>query len=272
MRAVRGFWALLCGCVLMVAACSDKSPQAPLPLVSCGAPSGTEKITGTERIGWDQQSGSSEELTTFRYLIYVDVNPTEAQDVSCTATPGPAGYACSSRLPPMSAGQHSLSISSYITTDGNRLESPRSSSLLVVLIAQTTSSAASGSLTVTTTDGVRLAGAVVADGLSDPTDLAPAPDGRLFIAERNGRIRVFHDGGLQVGRGITLPETTTKDGQGLLALAVDPDYERNHFLYAVYTTVTGFRLARVRAVGDTLGDHAVLLDRIPSNQSQPAAA
>jgi len=271
MRAVRGFWAVLCTCALL-AGCGDKSPQAPPPPDTGGVPSGTEKITGTERVGWDQQAGSSEELSTFRYLIYVDANPTDAQDVSCTATPGPSGYSCSSRLPPMSAGQHSLSLSSYITSSGNRLESERSTSLLVVLIAQTTSAAASGSLSVTTTDGVQLAGTVVANGLIEPTALASAPDGRVFIAERNGRIRVFHDGGLQVGRNITLPDTTTKDGQGLLALAVDPDYERNHFVYAVYTTVSGFRLARLRAVGDTLGEHAVLLDRIPSAPSQPAAA
>ena len=258
-------------CASLVAACGEKKPQTP-PTPDPGTPAGTEKVNGTERIGWDQQAGSTEELATFRYLIYVDANATEAQEASCTTTPGPTGYACSAKLPPMSAGQHALSVSSYVISSGARLESPRSVSLPVFLVAQSTSITTAGSFTITTNDGVHVEGSVVAEGLLEPTDLAPAPDGRIFIAERGGRVRVFRDGAVQAGRAITLPDATTKDGQGLLALAIDPQYERNHFLYAVYTTATGFRLVRLRAVGDTLGDRAVLMDRIPNSALQPAAA
>ena len=61
-------------------------------------------------------------------------------------------------------------------------------------------------------------------GLDDPTDLSFASDGRIFIAERGGRVLVFRDGRLQPAPALTLSDATTADRQGLLAMAVDPAY------------------------------------------------
>jgi glucose/arabinose dehydrogenase len=268
----RAWLGVLLGCAILTAACGDDTPETPPSDPGTSVPPGTEKINGTERLGWDQQASSFEELATFGYLIYVESTASDILGVSCSATPGPSGYACTGRLPPMTAGQHTLSMSAYITVAGTRLESDRSASLLVVLVAASATGVSSSSLDVTTSDGVRLRGAVVAEDLVEPMDLASAPDGRLFIAERSGRIRVFRDGRVQAGRNNTLPDATSKDGQGLLALAVDPQYGQNHFVYVVYTTSTGFRLARLRAVGDTLGDRAILMDAVPSSAFEPAAA
>ena len=55
-------------------------------------------------------------------------------------------------------------------------------------------------------DGMRLHVVLVAEGLDEPTDLAPAPDGRLFIAERRGRIRIFRDAVLQRTPAVTLAD------------------------------------------------------------------
>jgi glucose/arabinose dehydrogenase len=257
-----------------MAACSQPSPP---PASDPGTV--PQKITGAERIAWDQQAGTADELATFHYLIYVDGAGTEEQGVSCAPQAGSALFGCSGRLPPMSAGLHSLALSSYIESDGSRIESQRSETLNVEVVpgaTTTTASAATASIAavsiVTTLDGVQLEASRIADGLNEPTDVSFAPDGRIFIAERSGRIIVFRDGRLQPAPALTLPDATTADGQGLLAMAVDPGYEQNHFVYIVYTASSGFRLARFRAVGDTLGDRAILMEGIASRSTRPAAS
>ena len=80
------------------------------------------------------------------------------------------------------------------------------------------------------------------------------------------------DGLLQPAPALTLSDATTGDRQGLLAMAVDPGYEKNHFVYIVYTATSGFRLARFRGVGDTLGDRAILMDGVASRSARPAAS
>jgi aldose sugar dehydrogenase len=72
-------------------------------------------------------------------------------------------------------------------------------------------------------------------GIAFPTRMAWAPDGRLFVAEKNGAVRVVSaEGELQPAPVYTF----TVDGegeQGLLGLAIDPDFENNHYLWAFYT-------------------------------------
>jgi glucose/arabinose dehydrogenase len=73
----------------------------------------------------------------------------------------------------------------------------------------------------------------VADGLNMPLGLAWTPDGRkLFFSEvKLGQIRTIVDGVLLPQPFITLP--IVKNGEtGMLGLAVDPEYERNRYVYA----------------------------------------
>ncbi len=117
----------------------------------------------------------------------------------------------------------------------------------------------------------------VADGLREPTDAAFTPDGRLFIAEREGRIRIVHDGSLNTDPALTLDDVWSAGGNGLLAIAIDPQFERTHFVYVIYTAASRsgeptFRLARFRDVKGTLGDRAVLLDAVPAARTGAAAS
>jgi len=126
-------------------------------------------------------------------------------------------------------------------------------------------------VTVTTSGGAEVLAQVLVEGLVEPTDLAFAPDGALLIAERAGRVLVFRAGQLQAAPALTLPDVAGSASQGLLAVAVDPQFGKNRFVYLVYTTEAGFRLARFRAVGDTLGDRAILLEGVPSSANHAAA-
>ena len=71
-------------------------------------------------------------------------------------------------------------------------------------------------------------------GLDTPWAIDFAPDGRTFITERPGRIRVVKNGQLQAEPWITLDVAEVGEG-GLLGLALDPQFAQNHLVYVAYT-------------------------------------
>jgi glucose/arabinose dehydrogenase len=266
-------------CCAAIAACDKKTAPAP---PSTEPPPVGERIIGNERFGWDQLAADAADLATIRYAIYVDAARSDVADAACATTPAVTGFACSARLPAMSVGAHTLELTAFILDDGTQLESARSLALKVVVTGVTTTSAAAASVwqsgsIATTQDGVRLRVELVADGLENPTDLAFAPDGRIFVAERAGRVRVVRDGRLQAEPALTLDDLSTAGEGGLLGLALDPRFERTHSVYAVYTTPSRsgdavFVLARFREAGDTLADRAIFLDGIRASPARAAAA
>lgn len=260
-------------CVVLVPACDKQSPPPP---ESPQPPPVAEQIIGNERLSWDQSAATSADLAALRYLIYVDgAAGVELQDISCAATPDAAGFACSARLPPMSPGLHSLALSAFIEDDP-RHESARSAPLNVFVLGYATTVRGAAlqpsQMIVATVDGLRLRVTAAADGLEEPTDLAFAADGRVFIAERAGRVRVVRDGRLLPSPAATLRDVLATDRNGLLAIALDPDFARTQFVYLVYTADSGFRLARFRSAGDVLSERVVLLDAIAPSARHPAAS
>jgi glucose/arabinose dehydrogenase len=77
----------------------------------------------------------------------------------------------------------------------------------------------------------------VAAGLASPTAMAFAPDGRLFVAEQSGRLRVIKNGTLLATPFITLSVNASGE-RGLLGVAFDPQFASNGFIYVYYTTST----------------------------------
>lgn len=257
--------AVLAAC-LAFAGCDNPptTPTSPQP------PPGVEQITGSERIGWDQEAGSAGDLGAFRYLMYVDGSPVELQGVACDTSRGAGGFPCRAPLPPLTPGLHTLELSSFVES-GGRQESPRSAPLRVQVVARLASTAPFGApLTLQTTDGVRFAVALVADGLEAPTDIAFTPDGRAFVAERSGRVRVVRDGRLQPAPAIALDDVAAGEQTGLFALAVDPRFEETGFVFALYTADAGLRLSRFRAVGDRLGERAIVMDAVAGVETTAA--
>jgi glucose/arabinose dehydrogenase len=129
----------------------------------------------------------------------------------------------------------------------------------------------------------------IVTGLEAPTAVRFAPDGRMFVAEKPGLIKVFD------GVGDTTPTTfanlRTKVNhywdRGLLGLALDPDFPAKPFVYVLYThdapiggmaptfndtcpdppggnpngCVTSARLSRLQAEGDhMIGQEQVLIE------------
>jgi glucose/arabinose dehydrogenase len=74
----------------------------------------------------------------------------------------------------------------------------------------------------------------VLSGLEAPWAIDFAPDGRIFLSERPGRIRIARDGQLQTVPWMTL-EVADVSEAGLLGLALDPQFAQTRFVYVAYT-------------------------------------
>lgn len=78
----------------------------------------------------------------------------------------------------------------------------------------------------------------VARGLEVPWDLAFAPDGRIFVTERAGRIRVIENGVLRPEPWATL-DVSRRSETGLMGIALAPDFARSGHVYVVGAFPTG---------------------------------
>ena len=89
-------------------------------------------------------------------------------------------------------------------------------------------------------------------GLSSPTAMEFAPDGRLFVCLQGGQLRVIKNNALLPTPFLTV--TTNSSGErGLLGIAFDPNFSQNQFVYVYYTATTPAihnRVSRFTANGD----------------------
>jgi glucose/arabinose dehydrogenase len=108
---------------------------------------------------------------------------------------------------------------------------------------------------------------LVASGISNPTAMAFAPDGRIFVAQQSGALRVIKDGALLATPFITL--SVNSDGErGLIGVALDPGFDTNHYVYLYHTTTEGGihnRITRFTANGDVAlaGSASIVIDLDP---------
>ncbi len=92
----------------------------------------------------------------------------------------------------------------------------------------------------------------LATGLVQPMELEVAPDGRVFINELNGKLRIVKPGGAVVDAG-SLPVFAALEG-GFLGFALDPGFRDNQQIFLFYspTNFAGERLSRFVMTGDRL--------------------
>ncbi len=94
--------------------------------------------------------------------------------------------------------------------------------------------------------------AIVATGLTNPTAMALAPDGRIFVCEQTGTLRVIKNGALLATPFLTV--TVDSSGErGLLGVAFDPNFASNQLVYVYYTATSPTihnRISRFTATGD----------------------
>jgi cytochrome c len=92
---------------------------------------------------------------------------------------------------------------------------------------------------------------VLEQGLDQPMELDVAPDGRVFFIERRGYVKMHQGGGTRV---IGRIDVATDHEDGLLGLALSPDFASTGYIYLFYssTAATEQHLSRFTINGDTL--------------------
>ena len=105
---------------------------------------------------------------------------------------------------------------------------------------------------------------LVVSGLDTPTAMALAPDGRIFVCQQGGALRVIKNGVLLATPFLTV--TVDSSGErGLLGVAFDPNFASNQLVYVYYTATTPTihnRISRFIASGDVAvsGSETVVMD------------
>jgi uncharacterized repeat protein (TIGR03806 family) len=104
----------------------------------------------------------------------------------------------------------------------------------------------------------------VAAGLTGATALAVASDGRVFVCEQTGTLRVVRDDKLLPEPFVTLPVDSFWE-RGLIGVCLDPDFPRRPFVYVCYVAAKPYPhhvVSRFTARGDVAepDSEAVLLE------------
>ena len=278
---------------ILTAACGGDSRE-PSASQSAGGP----------RLAWDQVAPSADELRRYTFVLYVDGSPNPLPAATCGAlAPESRSAECTSPLPALSAGQHTLEMATRVTENGVVLESVKSPSITYTAGSSSAASVTQGArvfaataalaspgagaaplrleTVVSTSDGLAYAVDIVAAGVKWPAQLAWAPDGRLFVAEADGRVRVIRSG--ERGTGARdWGDSDEGDGDvshlaldaralldpppaGPMGIALHPDFAQNHFVYVSFLAQdsrekAALRVVRLRDVGDTLGEAATIFE------------
>ncbi|MBO2008745.1 PQQ-dependent sugar dehydrogenase [Hymenobacter negativus] len=107
---------------------------------------------------------------------------------------------------------------------------------------------------------------LVASGITNPTALAFAPDGRIFVCQQTGQLRVINNGSLVSTPFVSLAVNSSGE-RGLVGIAIDPGYLSNHYIYLYYTLASGAnnRISRFTANGDVAvaGSETLVLNLDP---------
>lgn len=101
-------------------------------------------------------------------------------------------------------------------------------------------------------------------GISSPTAMEIAPDGRIFVCQQGGQLRVIKNGALLATPFVTLSVDPSGE-RGLLGVTFDPNFATNQFVYVYYTvpsTPRHNRVSRFTANGDVAvaGSEFILLE------------
>jgi glucose/arabinose dehydrogenase len=142
------------------------------------------------------------------------------------------------------------------------IERPRRAPLLLALVLAAATAPTISLLAATVPTG--FSETLIATGLQSPTAMQFAPDGRLFVAEQGGRLRVIKNGALLPTPFLTLTVSSVGE-RGLLGIAFDPAFTSNQWVYVYYTATTPAihnRISRFTANGDVAvaGSEVVILD------------
>lgn len=110
---------------------------------------------------------------------------------------------------------------------------------------------------------------IVAEKFDSPVSMAIAPDGRVFVCEQAGPLRVVKQGQL-LSRPFVTVHTRAVEEEGLLAVAFDPAFARTRRVYVLYTALEPTRhnvIASYVASGDTAAGEGTIVYEFDTHSS-----
>jgi putative heme-binding domain-containing protein len=105
---------------------------------------------------------------------------------------------------------------------------------------------------------------VIASGFTGATALEVAPDGRIFVCEQTGTLRVVKDGKLVAAPFVKLSVDSSWE-RGLIGVTVSPDFAKSPYVFVCYVAAKPFPhhvVSRFEASGDVAvpGSEKILLE------------
>jgi glucose/arabinose dehydrogenase len=132
------------------------------------------------------------------------------------------------------------------------------------------STAVTGTTLASTPPPTQREDVTITNGIATPSAIGLAPDGRVFVAEQGGRLRVVKNGVLLPTPFLSVAVTATNE-RGLLGIAFDPDFAQNRWVYVYYTAASPIvnRVSRFTASASNPdvaepGSELIVFDNIPS--------
>lgn len=110
----------------------------------------------------------------------------------------------------------------------------------------------------------------VASGITNPMAMAFAPDGRIFVVQQEGAIRIIKNGVL-LSTPFLQVNVNSRGERGISGIVLDPNFSSNQYVYVYYTLPDGSRnrVSRFKGNGDVVvsGSETVLLNLDPLSSS-----
>lgn len=127
-----------------------------------------------------------------------------------------------------------------------------------------------GEVATSPQSGTRFKIEKVVGGLEVPWSIVWAPDGRMIVAERPGRVRVVENGALRPQPLFVVSDVEESGESGLMSVALHPQFSSNRFIYLsyAYTSDGGIsvRVVRFREAPEGFVDRKVIIENIPAAQ------
>ncbi len=109
---------------------------------------------------------------------------------------------------------------------------------------------------------------LVGSGVISPSGMDFTPDGRLFVGQQKGQVRIIKNDTLLAQNVLNIQAKVDYNTErGLTGVTVDPDFNVNHYLYLYYTAkfpTSHNRLSRFTLVGDVADTTETVLFELPT--------
>lgn len=106
--------------------------------------------------------------------------------------------------------------------------------------------------------------------LEVPWSIVFTSENRVLVNERPGRLRLIENGKLVTEPLKTFNEVSSRSEEGLMGLALDPDYNNNKYIYLSYAYKKGddltVKVVRYKDNGNSIIEDKLIIDNLPAAQ------